>query len=95
MLTIALLAASLQGGAIGGNTPAYEQSFRKSYRERAVKQCVTKARNAPARIDVPTVCGCVADHQLATKTVAQLQKKPARGEFRPIIAQCLREHPPK
>ncbi len=91
ILTIAAAASSL---AACGEGSAFDNSFRTSYRERAVESCVAGIRSsAPAgvRLDFNRVCQCAVDRHMEGKSATDLMGAENSQETTAAAEQCVME----
>lgn len=87
--SIALLAACGPGSA-------FDNSFRESYREKAVEGCVQGSRAAPAPpgVDFQRICECAVDRHMEGKSATELMGEAddaARSGAQDATMQCVRD----
>jgi hypothetical protein len=98
LAALVLLAACGKSGGNESNTSitgAFDEGFKKTFREKFVEQCVSSAQGATkgVAVDFNPVCTCSADKLLATKSVSELMAGPTAAEGQAVMQQCLVEHP--
>jgi hypothetical protein len=77
-----------------GEGSAFDNSFRTSYREKAVESCTAGARAAiPAgvQVDVQRVCTCAVERHMEGKSATELMGNDDQPAAQAATEQCLRE----
>ena len=93
-ICLAAAGCSKPGGAGNSASSAFDTGFRDSFRPKFVESCVAGAKTTSGTDkDFSTVCGCVADKLLATKSVGELMAGPSQEDQQKYAQECLREHP--
>ncbi len=87
--SIALLASCGPGSA-------FDNSFRESYREKAVEGCVqgSRAAAAPPGVDFQRICECAVDRHMEGKSATELMGEAddtARSGAQDATMQCVRD----
>jgi hypothetical protein len=93
-MRIFIVAALLSLLAACGEGSAFDNSFRTSYRERAVESCVAGIRSsAPAgvRLDFNRVCQCAVDRHMEGKSATDLMGAENSQETTAAAEQCVME----
>lgn len=96
MRLLPLLAAAAFSTALAacGEGSAFDNSFRTSYRARAVESCVAGIRSsAPAgvRLDFNRVCECAVDRHMEGKSATDLMGTENVQETTAAAEQCVME----
>ena len=77
-----------------GEGSAFDNSFRTSYREKAVESCSAGARAAmPAgvQVDVQRVCTCAVERHMEGKSATDLMGNDDQQAAQTATERCLRE----
>lgn len=79
-----------------GPGSAFDNSFRESYREKAVEGCLEGSRRAPAPdgVDFQRICECAVDRHMAGRSATDLMGESddaAQSGARDATLQCVRE----
>lgn len=79
-----------------GPGSAFDNSFRESYREKAVEGCVqgSRAAPAPAGVDFQRICECAVDRHMEGKSANDLMGEGddvSRSGAQDATMQCVRE----
>ncbi|MBX3561222.1 MAG: hypothetical protein KF780_05355 [Sphingomonas sp.] len=79
-----------------GPGSAFDNSFRESYREKAVEGCVqgSRAAAAPAGVDFQRICECAVDRHMTGKSARDLMNEGddvSRSGAQDATMQCIRE----
>lgn len=79
-----------------GPGSAFDNSFRETYREKAVEGCVqgSRAAAAPAGIDFQRICECAVDRHMEGKDATELMGEGddvSRSGAQDATMQCIRE----
>ena len=82
-----------------GPGSAFDNSFRESYREKAVEGCLRGSQEAPAPVgvDFQRICECAVDRHMAGKSATELMNEGddvSRTGAQDATMQCIRENVP-
>ena len=78
---------------------AFDNSFRESYREKAVEGCLRGSQGAPAAVGVEfqRICECAVDRHMEGKSATELMGEGddvSRTGAQDATMQCIRENVP-
>ena len=94
LITAIMLIGTNGAAAAGAPQSEFERSYRESFRKSSIEACVSTGPKAgPAATQFQSLCTCVTDRLLATKTVEQLSQKPSDDEVRALVAGCAASRP--
>jgi hypothetical protein len=94
LLPLITIAAAVPALAACGEGSAFDNSFRTSYRERAVEGCLSGIRaGAPAgvRLDFRRVCECAVDRHMEGKSATELMQADDATATQRAAEQCVME----
>ncbi len=83
-----------------GEGSAFDENFKKTFREEAVSQCVAGAKGSMPpgiNVDLEKICGCTADKVMEGKSAAELMKAAANESREAIthVQACVAETYPE